>query len=87
VRAGIALAVIVGAAGCAATTAALVQRAMVELHCPVERMEVATVNDWTAAVRGCGKQATYAEICSPSCSWKMQGTPVPIPDGGVSDDR
>lgn len=37
-------------------------RAVYELQCPKERLQVTDLGDGTMGVRGCGKQAIYKEI-------------------------
>jgi len=71
---------LLGAAGCGgATLGQLRTRAAFDLGCPEDRMEVVTIDARTSGVRGCGRQATYVDLCRPcangyvgcECTWVM----------------
>jgi hypothetical protein len=79
----------VGVAGCATTGPSatellqdrrLVNRAAFDLDCPTEPMSIVRIDEHTRGVRGCGRHATYVQLCDApvdnpmrSCAWVMNG--------------
>ena len=77
----------VAAAGCATSGPSameivqnrrLVKRAAFDLDCPTEPMSIVKIDEKTRGVRGCGRQATYVELCDApvdnpmrTCTWVM----------------
>ena len=56
----------------------LVKRAAFDLDCPTEPVSITRIDEKTRGVRGCGRQATYVELCdgpadnvTRSCVWVM----------------
>jgi hypothetical protein len=82
-------------AGCAvhATQAQLVNRAAFDLNCDAAAISIVEIDELTRGARGCGRQATYVEVCdgpkygnssnNTKCTWVMNttndGTPAPAP--------
>lgn len=70
-------------AGCAAhaTQSQLINRAAFDLQCDADAISVVEIDDLTRGARGCGRQATYVEICDGAknggnssqtkCTWVM----------------
>lgn len=61
----------------------LVSRAQFDLNCPERDIRVQMLDDKTRGVTGCGKRATYLEVCDTTgwgnmnCRWVLN-SPVPI---------
>ena len=84
-----AAALVLGGAGCATTGPSatellanrrLVARAASDLDCPTEPLGITNLDDATRIVIGCGRQATYVEICDAPwndvtrrCTWLLNG--------------
>lgn len=82
-------AAVLGGAACATTgpSAAellanrrLVVRAASDLDCPTEPLGIAPLDEATRIVSGCGRKATYVEICdgpgdsvTRRCTWLLNG--------------
>src|SRR4051794_9915816 len=56
----------------------LVKRAAFDLDCPSEPMSITRIDEHTRGVRGCGRHATYVQLCDAavdnpmrSCTWIM----------------
>ncbi len=60
-------------AGCAASIDQLAKRASFDLDCPREDLHYRELDAQTMGVRGCGRQATYVEVCrsGENCTWVM----------------
>jgi hypothetical protein len=80
---------LIAGAGCATGPTPrdrLLKRAAFDLHCTKDEMSVTKLDEKTRGVRGCGRQATYVEMCDAAptsmlrtCSWVMDS-------GGVASD-
>jgi hypothetical protein len=74
-RAWLAALALAAAAGCATSSSReaspLVKRAMFDLDCPREKLSWHNLGEDTWGVRGCGKQATYRQVCPVplDCMW------------------
>lgn len=91
------------ATGCTtgATHAQLVNRAAFDLNCDAAAISVVEIDELTRGARGCGRQATYVEVCNgpkvgenshnTSCTWVMNtaddGAPAATPTSGPSDQQ
>lgn len=74
-----------GSANCAtgvpvATKEKLLRRAAFDLSCSRQQLTITTIDDDVRAVDGCGRQATYVQICDApaidptrTCNWLMNG--------------
>jgi hypothetical protein len=58
----------------------LVNRAAFDLDCPTQPLDIISIDKGTRAVSGCGRQATYVEICDGpwdnpyrTCTWLKNG--------------
>lgn len=77
--------------GCAASLENLVARAQFDLDCPEKDLRVVPLDSKTRGVTGCGKRATYLEVCDltgwgpMNCRWVLNspGSPVPAAGGQV----
>jgi hypothetical protein len=49
--------------GCAAPIEGLVARAQFDLSCPEADLRIVTLDSKTRGVTGCGRKATYLEVC------------------------
>ncbi len=59
----------------------LVRRAQFDLQCANEELAFTPIDNRTQGVSGCGRQATYVEVCQPgsSCTWVLNSAPVASP--------
>lgn len=80
---------VLGLVGCATTGASatellanrrLVNRAAFDLDCTTEPLTIIRIDEATRGVSGCGRQATYVEICDGPwdnvwrrCTWLKNG--------------
>lgn len=77
------------ASGCGAPVENLVTRAQFDLDCPERELRVHTLDDKTRGVTGCGKRATYIEMCDMTgmgpinCRWVLNSPGTPAPTSGV----
>jgi hypothetical protein len=62
-------------AGCGATLDQLGSRAAIDLDCPFNQIRVQTSSTGALGASGCGRRATYTEICrgqmGDQCSWAV----------------
>jgi len=82
-------ALVLGGAGCATTGPSatellanrrLVVRAASDLDCPSAPLDITSLDEATRIVTGCGRRATYVEICDGAtdsvtqrCTWLLNG--------------
>jgi hypothetical protein len=84
----LAVAAALDGAGCATGPSAsellsnrrLINRAAFDLDCPTQPLNIISIDERTRAVSGCGRQATYVEICdgpldnaARTCTWLRNG--------------
>jgi hypothetical protein len=64
------------------------KRAAFDLHCPAEKIELSKLAFRTGGVQGCGRQATYIEVCPTllPCSWVLNADVHTIPVAPASQD-
>jgi hypothetical protein len=62
-----------GAMGCRPTADQLARRAAFDLKCERAKLRYVLLDDRTVGVDGCGKRATYVEVCPTGneCTWIM----------------
>jgi hypothetical protein len=83
------------AAGCASTSShdRLLKRAAFDLHCTKDELSVTRLDSKTRGVRGCGRQATYLQVCElpnnpfAECSWVMNSRGHASHDDDDDDDE
>jgi hypothetical protein len=58
-------------------------RAAYDMQCPEKELQITELGGKTYGVRGCGKQATYTEVCTPKpgsfqgdCAWSQSPSPA-----------
>jgi hypothetical protein len=57
----------------------LASRAAYELDCPAQWLRLTDIDERVKGVDGCGKRATYVEVCqgAGACSWWNNTSPAP----------
>jgi hypothetical protein len=90
--AALALPCLLLAAACGPRIAPLVARAQFDFSCPEAELRLTTIDKRTIGVTGCGKRATYLDICDTTgwgpmnCHWVMnspESTYAPTGPGNV----
>ena len=69
--------------GCGANKDQLRYRAAYDFRCAERQLELVELDDRTIAVRGCGQDAVYIEVCQPSafgksCTWATDARTRPV---------
>jgi hypothetical protein len=70
------------ATGCASWQERLVPQAAFDLNCPESQLNLILLGPHTAGVNGCGKRATYIDLCrgpyGANCQWIMNNKAGPL---------